>query len=99
MASVQPGSPASADAPPLLNAILNRIEVAICLFDAADRVLLWNDAYLRYFPEEADILKPGLPYVETLRRFFEANLTDEEAEGLDLQLEADRKSKRLNSSD
>lgn len=88
MARVEPGVPASVDARLLLDAVLNRIDVAVCLYDPQDRVVLWNEAYLRFFPEEAGILRHGLPYAETLRRYFEENLTAAEAETFPLHLAA-----------
>ncbi|MEO3433665.1 PAS-domain containing protein [Inquilinus sp. CAU 1745] len=76
------------DARALLDALLSRIELAVCLFDREDRVVFWNDAYLRFFPEEAPIIRPGIPYAETLRRYFETNLSAAELPLLERHVEA-----------
>ncbi|MCB1804789.1 MAG: PAS-domain containing protein, partial [Candidatus Competibacteraceae bacterium] len=55
----------------LLQAALDLRATAMCLFDASDRLVCWNTTYTRYFPEEADMLAPGVPYEATLRRFYE----------------------------
>ena len=62
----------------LMQAALDVRETAMCLFDASDRLVCWNQLYLQYFPEEADMLSPGLPYEATLRRFYETNLPPDE---------------------
>ncbi|HEY9346828.1 MAG TPA: PAS-domain containing protein, partial [Inquilinus sp.] len=46
---------------PVLDAVAAILGAGICLLDAEDRVLAWNDTYLELFPEEADLLRPGLP--------------------------------------
>ena len=38
-------------------------------FDAQDRTVLWNEHFLRFFPEHADHIHAGEPYQENLRRF------------------------------
>ena len=62
----------------LLQAALDLRATAMCLFDASDRLVCWNTTYTRYFPEEADMLAPGVPYEATLRRFYETNLPPDE---------------------
>ena len=62
----------------LLTNALDRQRVGMCLFDRHDKVVCWNKTYVEIFPEEADILALGLPYQETLRRFYEINLPAEE---------------------
>jgi len=59
---------------PVLDAVAAVLGAGICLLDAEDRLLAWNDTYLTLFPEEADLLRPGLPLKETVRRFFETHL-------------------------
>lgn len=72
----------------LLVDALDRQHIGMCLFDQHDRVVCWNNTYLEIFPEEADILRSGLPYQETLRRFYEINLPAEELPFLDRHLAA-----------
>ncbi len=69
-----PPSPESFDALELLARVLDERGVALCLFDADERVRYWNRSYLELFPEETDLLAPGLTYAATLRRFYEVNL-------------------------
>ena len=64
------------------------IRFGMCLFDPDDRIVCWNTNYLEVFPEEADMLAPGLPYVETLRRFYEFNLPAEELPFIERHIEA-----------
>ncbi|MGQ9367329.1 PAS-domain containing protein [Azospirillum sp. ST 5-10] len=72
----------------LLDVLLGRLDTAVCLFDPLDRIVLWNPAYPRFFPEEADLLRPGVSYEDTLRRYFAANLPPEEMPALDRHLAA-----------
>ncbi|CAN5865135.1 hypothetical protein BH11PSE13_BH11PSE13_22700 [soil metagenome] len=52
--------------------------VAMCVFDDADCTLLWNRAFLRFFPEHAGHVHAGEPYVENLRRFYRKRLGADE---------------------
>lgn len=57
---------------------LDGIDVALCAFDTDDRALVWNEAFLEYFPEHAGYVRVGEPYSENLRRFYAARLTPDE---------------------
>lgn len=46
----------------------------MCAFDQDDRTLLWNRAFLRFFPEHAGHVHAGEPYRDNLRRFYEGRL-------------------------
>lgn len=59
-------------------AILDGLDVAMCAFDQDDRTLLWNRAFLRFFPEHADHVFAGEPYRDNLRRFYEGRLDAKE---------------------
>lgn len=59
-------------------AALDQLEVAICVFDAEDRALIWNDTFLHFFPEHAGHVHVGEDYRENLRRFYLKRLTPEE---------------------
>lgn len=50
--------------------VLDAIDIGFCLFDSEDRAILWNAAFLRFFPEHAIDIAKGEPYSEGLRRFF-----------------------------
>lgn len=71
-----------------LAAALDQLGIAICLYDAEDRVVLWNESYLTFFPEQREAIAPGTPYADTLRRFFGVNLADSQRERLDRHVEA-----------
>lgn len=64
-------------------ATLDGLNVAMCAFDAEDRTILWNRAFLRFFPEHAGHVFPGEPYRDNLRRFYEGRLTGPEAARID----------------
>ena len=66
---------------------LDSLGVALCLFDEADRLLLWNRSFVRFFPEHAGHLYAGEPYRACLRRFYEARLTPDELPYLDRHVE------------
>jgi PAS domain S-box-containing protein len=73
---------------PVLDAIAAVLGAGICVLDAEDRLLAWNDTYLTLFPEEADLLRPGLPLKETVRRFFETHLEPAERPFIDRHVAA-----------
>ncbi|MFG1464646.1 diguanylate cyclase [Xanthobacter sp. DSM 24535] len=62
----------------LISSLLDSIDIAFCLFDAEDRTILWNSAFIRFFPEHASHVYTGEPYRENLRRFYTGRLTEEE---------------------
>lgn len=39
----------------VIGQILDSQGLALCLFDAEDRTLLWNRTFLRFFPEHDEI--------------------------------------------
>lgn len=67
---------------------LDQLGIAICLYDADDRVVLWNGSYLTFFPEQREAIAPGTPYADTLRRFFAVNLAESQRERIDRHVEA-----------
>lgn len=50
----------------------------MCIFDAKDRTLLWNDTFLQFFPEHAGLVYAGEDYRENLRRFYLRRLPEDE---------------------
>jgi signal transduction histidine kinase/ActR/RegA family two-component response regulator len=79
-------NPTVADAHDLLATIaatLDGLDVAMCVFDHADRTLLWNRAFLRFFPEHAGHVHAGEPYRANLRRFYEGRLDAGEMASID----------------
>jgi signal transduction histidine kinase/CheY-like chemotaxis protein len=69
-------------------AALDQLGIAICLYDAEDRVVLWNDSYLTFFPEQRETITRGTPYADTLRRFFAVNLADSQRDRIERHVEA-----------
>ena len=59
----------------------------MCAFDQDDRTLLWNRAFLRFFPEHAGHVHAGEPYRANLRRFYEGRLDAAEMVSIDRYIE------------
>ena len=54
--------------------LLDQLDIGFCLYDGRDDVVLWNETYLAFFPEQREHIRVGVPYAETLRYFFRSNL-------------------------
>ena len=79
-ALAQPALP-RLDAPAALGvvaAVLDSLGTGFCAFDDADRTVLWNQAFLRFFPEHDGCIHAGEPYAENLRRFYRVRLPPSE---------------------
>ncbi len=63
--------PAIADVRLLLTLLSDTIDEAVCLYDALDRVVGWNENYPNFFPEVRAILRPGIPFADTVRPLLE----------------------------
>jgi len=74
-------------ATPAIAATLDRLNVAVCAFDADDRTAFWNDTYLRFFPEHVGFIHQGEPYRANLRRFYKVRLEAEELSLLERYVE------------
>jgi hypothetical protein len=74
-------------ATPAIAATLDRLNVAVCGFDADDRTAFWNDTYLRFFPEHVGFIHQGEPYRANLRRFYRVRLEAEELSLLERYVE------------
>ncbi len=61
-----------------ISRLLDSLDIAFCLFSSDHRALLWNDAFLRFFPEHDGHVYAGEPYSENLRRFYRSRLSEEE---------------------
>lgn len=57
---------------------LDSLGIAVCLFDDEDRLISWNRSFLTFFPEHAETIAVGEPYVLNLRRFYQGRLSVEE---------------------
>jgi len=66
-----------------LSNMLDTLDVALCLFDAEDRTLLWNGAFLRLFPEHDGHVFVGETYAANLRRFYQGRLDSNEIANID----------------
>ncbi|TCZ64009.1 hybrid sensor histidine kinase/response regulator [Roseicella aquatilis] len=67
----------------LMAGLLDSLHLGLCLFDAEDRALLWNQTFLRLFPEHAGHVAVGEPYAENLRRFYAARQPEAEPQAID----------------
>ena len=61
----------------LTASLLDSLTIGMCVFDAQDRTVQWNEHFLRFFPEHADHIHAGEPYQENLRRFYRVRLPAE----------------------
>jgi signal transduction histidine kinase len=68
--------------------LLDQLGIALCLYDGQDRVLAWNESYLAFFPEQGADIAVGIPYADTLRRFFGNDLPESERPRLDQHVAA-----------
>lgn len=50
-----------------LRSILDMLPQAVCVFDAEDRYVLWNQKYAELYKDIAKHLRPGIPFEEILR--------------------------------
>ena len=48
----------------LLRDVIEAIPDGIAAFDADDRLILWNDAFLATYPKVADMIRKGMPFAE-----------------------------------
>ena len=58
--------------------LLDSLGIAMCVFDAEDRAVMWNSCFLKFFPEHADHIHVGESYADNLRRFYSLRLPAEE---------------------
>lgn len=61
-----------------LTELLDAQDIAACAFDADDRTLFWNRAFLRFFPEHVGHVARGEPYRANLLRFYDSRLVGAE---------------------
>ena len=71
-----------------VGAVLDGVEVALCLFDQNDRTQAWNRSFLKLFPEHDGHLHVGEPYQANLRRFYASRLSPGELQNIDSYIEA-----------
>ncbi len=63
--------------------LLDSLGIGMCVFDARDRAVLWNEHFLMFFPEHADCIHVGEHYADNLRRFYLLRLQPEEQAHID----------------
>ncbi len=51
--------------------LADKVDEAVCVYDAQDRVIAWNGHYPELFPEVRPMLRPGLAFLDTARALFE----------------------------
>ena len=79
----------------LLTAI-DALSDGFALFDAEDRLVICNETYRHYYPESADAMVPGTPFIDILRHGLQ-NGQYAEAIGREDAWLADRMDRHLNS--
>jgi diguanylate cyclase (GGDEF)-like protein/PAS domain S-box-containing protein len=62
----------------LLADLLDGLDIGLCVFDAEDRTLAWNQTFLYLFPEHDGFVHAGEHYRENLLRFYRTRLTADE---------------------
>lgn len=60
-------SVAARDANLRLRYVIEMLPEAVCVFDATDRYVLWNEKYAELYPDIADHLKPGIAFEDILK--------------------------------
>ncbi|MCU1291490.1 MAG: diguanylate cyclase with sensor [Bryobacterales bacterium] len=60
----------------------------MCAFDLEDRTVVWNQTYLRLFPEQAGRIFEGEDYIHNLRHFYESWLIPAELADIDRSIAA-----------
>lgn len=50
-----------------LRYVIEMLPEAVCVFDANDRYVLWNEKYVGLYPDIADHLKPGMAFEDILK--------------------------------
>ncbi|TGD97348.1 EAL domain-containing protein [Methylobacterium nonmethylotrophicum] len=58
--------------------LLDGLDIGLCVFDAEDRTLGWNQTFLYFFPEHDGFVHVGEHYRENLLRFYRTRLTSDE---------------------
>ena len=59
--------------------LLDTIDIAFCLFDSQERLLIWNHSYIAFFPEHGDLLRSGQTYRQIAMRLYEASMSGSSA--------------------
>ncbi|ABM31404.1 sensor domain-containing diguanylate cyclase [Paracidovorax citrulli] len=63
--------------------LLDSLGIAMCVFDAEERTVVWNASFLRFFPEHEGHVHAGEPYADNLRRFYQGRLPPEDLPHID----------------
>lgn len=58
--------------------LLDSLGIALCVFDDQHRTVLWNQSFLRFFPEHDGHVYAGEAYADNLRRFYRQRLAPQE---------------------
>lgn len=73
---------------------LDARETGLCLWDAEDCAICWNQSFARIFSEISEILAPGVTFQNCLRYFFQANLSEQELPLIERHIEAAQKRRK-----
>lgn len=78
---IPPAPPVASQTPADLNGlqlgvmgqVLDSMNTAACLIDAAEKIVGWNRRYVEFFPEHQGLLRPGWDYVDNMVNYFRHN--------------------------
>jgi diguanylate cyclase (GGDEF)-like protein/PAS domain S-box-containing protein len=70
-----------------LRYVIEMLPEAVCVFDASDRYVLWNEKYAELYPDIADHLKPGIAFEDILKISLSSGRMPEVVEDKDLWLQ------------
>lgn len=69
-----------------LRYVIEMLPEAVCVFDASDRYVLWNEKYAELYPDIADHLKPGIAFEDILKISLASGRMPEVVEDKDMWL-------------
>jgi diguanylate cyclase (GGDEF)-like protein/PAS domain S-box-containing protein len=69
-----------------LRYVIEMLPEAVCVFDANDRYVLWNEKYVGLYPDIADHLKPGMAFEDILKISLASGRMPEVVEDKDIWL-------------
>lgn len=76
------------DADALVAFIMQRRDIAVCLYDKDDVVIAWNDAYWHLWPNEREVIHVGFSYRDSLRMWMESELEPSELPNIERHIAA-----------
>lgn len=63
--------------------VVEGLTIGIAQYDSEDKLVFWNSAYLRYYPELTELVEVGAPFEQIIRWLAEAGVMPEAAGRVD----------------